>query len=192
MGKSTLLGILSGLDEPDSGRVHLGLEKIGYVFQEDRLLPWMTLFENVKLANVEGKDEDVLRAIKSVGLKNFVNHYPRELSGGMKQRGSIARAMYYGGDLLFLDEAFKSLDEQLRMELLELVVRLRDERHISCLFVTHDIEEALIVSDRILILRGRPATIVSEISLKDLKGEGKLSLETETRIRREILKALYQ
>ena len=108
IGKSTLLNILSGIEKPTTGKVEMFIEKIGYVFQDDRLLPWLTLFENIRLANINGDINAVGEILKIVGLENYTDYYPDQLSGGMRQRGAIARAMYYAGELLFLDEAFKS------------------------------------------------------------------------------------
>ncbi|MDC7955452.1 ABC transporter ATP-binding protein [Fusobacterium simiae] len=192
IGKSTLLNILSGIEKPTVGKVEMFIEKVGYVFQDDRLLPWLTLFENIRLVNISGNINMVQEILKTVGLEAYANYYPYQLSGGMRQRGSIARAMYYAGELLFLDEAFKSLDEYKRIELLNLLLTLKESIGLSSLFVTHDIEEAIYVSDRILVLNGEPAKIIKEINIKEKRIEGKLSLKDETEIRRKILHLLYE
>ena len=192
IGKSTLLNILSGIEKPTTGKVEMFTEKIGYVFQDDRLLPWLTLFENIRLANINGDINIVKEILKIVGLEDYTDYYPNQLSGGMRQRGAIARAMYYAGELLFLDEAFRSLDEYKRIELLNLLLTLKESKGVSSLFITHDIEEAIYVSDRILILNGEPAKIIKEINIREKKLKGKLSLEDEIEIRREILHSLYE
>ena len=192
IGKSTLLNILSGIEKPTTGKVEMFIEKIGYVFQDDRLLPWLTLFENIRLANINGDINAVGEILKIVGLENYTDYYPDQLSGGMRQRGAIARAMYYAGELLFLDEAFKSLDEHKRIELLNLLFTLKENNGISSLFITHDIEEAIYISDRILILNGEPAKIRKEINIREKKLKGKLALEDEIEIRKEILHSLYE
>lgn len=192
IGKSTLLNILSGIEKPTKGKVEMFIDKIGYVFQDDRLLPWLTLFENISLVNIKGNKEIIQEILKIVGLEAYANYYPYQLSGGMRQRGSIARAMYYTGELLFLDEAFKSLDEYKRIELLNLLLTLKESKGVSSLFVTHDIDEAIYVSDRILILNGEPAKIIKEINIKEKRIEGKLILQDETEIRRKILQSLYE
>ena len=185
IGKTTLLNILVGLEKETSGEIiNYHNNKIGYVFQEDRLLNWLTIKEEV--------DEKIIwENLSLVGLKDYYNYFPKELSGGMRQRGSIARALTFAGDIMLFDEPFKSLDIKLRFELLDLMRKLKEEKNTSILFVTHDIEEVLYVCDRILILKGQPANISKEINLTNKRKENRLSLQDEVELKREILQALY-
>ena len=146
IGKTTLLNILVGLEKETSGEIiNYHNNKIGYVFQEDRLLNWLTLFENIKLIKEDIDEKIIWENLSLVGLKDYYNYFPKELSGGMRQRGSIARALTFAGDIMLFDEPFKSLDIKLRFELLDLMRKLKEEKNTSILFVTHDIEEALYV-----------------------------------------------
>ena len=188
IGKTTLLNILVGLEKETSGEIiNYHNNKIGYVFQENRLLNWLTLFENIKLIK-----EIIWENLSLVGLKDYYNYFPKELSGGMRQRGSIARALTFAGDIMLFDEPFKSLDIKLRFELLDLMRKLKEEKNTSILFVTHDIEEALYICDKILILKGQPANISKEINLTNKRKENKLSLQDEVELKREILDSLYE
>lgn len=187
-GKTTLLNILVGLIEATSGKIINYRSKIGYVFQEDRLMKWLTVFENIRLVNENISDEEIFRILELVNLKEFYNYFPEELSGGMKQRVSIARALCYAGDIILLDEPFKSLDTKLRYELLDLMKRLKKENKVSFILVTHDIEEAIYVADRILILQEQDgySSITKEIKLKN-KNDDKIFDMDELKIKKEIL-----
>lgn len=181
IGKTTLLNILVGLEKETSGEIiNYHNNKIGYVFQEDRLLNWLTLFENIKLIKEDIDEKIIWENLSLVGLKDYYNYFPKELSGGMRQRGSIARALTFAGNIMLFDEPFKSLD-----------IKLKEEKNTSILFVTHDIEEALYICDRILILKGQPANISKEINLTNKRKENKLSLQDEVELKKEILQALY-
>ena len=193
IGKTTLLNILVGLEKETSGEIiNYHNNKIGYVFQEDRLLNWLTLFENIKLIKEDIDEKIIWENLSLVGLKDYYNYFPKELSGGMRQRGSIARSLTFAGDIMLFDEPFKSLDIKLRFELLDLMRKLKEEKNTSILFVTHDIEEALYICDRILILKGQPANISNEINLSNKRKENKLSLQDEVELKREILNSLYE
>lgn len=155
-GKSTLLHLAAGLLKPQSGKILSDHNRISYAFQEPRLFPWMTVREN--LLAVLSKDriakeaETVSRLLEQIGLSNVEALYPNELSGGMKSRVSLARALLYDGDLFLLDECFASLDEDLRSEL---TLFLREElksKNKTAIFVTHLRSEAEAFSDRILTL----------------------------------------
>lgn len=157
-GKSTLLKCIAGLTSPDSGTIEVDRDSIGYVFQEDRLLDWLTVAENVRLA-LESKgvpkaerQERIDRYLDFVGLSNVAKSYPLQLSGGMKQRVSIVRALAIEPDILLLDEPFSSLDEitarNLRQSFLEMIWELNQ----SVLFVTHNATEAAFLSTKIAIL----------------------------------------
>ncbi|MDO5695816.1 MAG: ABC transporter ATP-binding protein [Eubacteriales bacterium] len=190
-GKTTLLNMLIGTEEADTGTIHRSTDRIGYVFQEDRLLPWLTLFENIRLVDDTRPDEQIYRCLRNVSLNGYENMKPRQMSGGMRQRGAIARALFYGGHLLFLDEPFKSLDEKLRYDMLHLVRRLREQENLSVLFVTHDMDEALCVADRVLILSGQPAGISGTYDLRPYRHDGTIDEADEFRLKRTLRAALY-
>lgn len=166
-GKTTLLNIISGLNSDYTGFVHNYSNKVGYVFQEDRILPWLTVFENIKIVRENGTDKEVSQFIEMVGLKDYKDFFPEELSGGMKQRCAIARALYFGSDFLLMDEPFKSLDYILKMQMLHDLKEIHRKQRNSILLVTHDIEEALFLADKILVLRKNPCKVVKEIYLTE-------------------------
>jgi len=169
-GKSTLLNAISGLVSPDRGIVEADRECIAYVFQDNRLLPWETVYDNVRLVrNVENREE-ILGLIEAVGLKGFEGFYPSQLSGGMLKRCGIARAFYYPSRLLLMDEPFQGLDYCLRQEMLSTLLRVWETRRQGVLFITHEIDEALTVASRILVFSRRPARVIEEISLSGREG----------------------
>ncbi|MBM7561265.1 ABC transporter ATP-binding protein [Fusibacter tunisiensis] len=161
-GKSTLLHILAGIVHQDSGKMILGTNRIGYVFQEDRLLPWLTVEENICLVNETLSSEALNHLLSEMDLESVKNQKPDVLSGGMRQRVSIARAFAIEPSLLLLDEPFKSLDYALKAKIIETLLGVWRERKITVVFVTHDIEEALWTADRIAILGKHP------VGLKDV------------------------
>ena len=154
-GKTTLLGLVAGLLKPQKGEIENSFEKVAYVFQEPRLFPWLTVEENL-LAVMNEKDENTAKTVAQclalVGLADAADKYPGELSGGMRSRASLARALAYGGDLFLLDEPFAALDEDLRHDL---TVKLKDYLRAcgaSAILVTHNREDAERSADRILTL----------------------------------------
>lgn len=173
-GKSTLLGVLAGLVRPQSGRME-GLEKkkISMVFQEDRLLPWCSALENVSLPG--GTEAGAKELLGAMGLGGELDKKPEELSGGMRRRVSIARALQYGGDVFLLDEPLKGLDPSLKETVL-------DEIHTHTqgaltLMVTHDWDEALSVADRVFSFSGLPFTLEEEETFSIGYNERKNNLE---------------
>lgn len=181
-GKTTLLQVLAGLLKPGAGKVE-GMEGVScsYVFQEDRLLPWLTVRENVRFV-LEGRmtsaeaEEKTARVLEQVGLLPFRDAYPEALSGGMKQRVSFARAMAYGGGLLLLDEPFKGLDRDLKLELLDtLLVDGRNE-NVTVILVTHDREEALLLADTVYLLQGPPLAVRKRFDIPVPHAERRLSV----------------
>ena len=154
-GKTTLLGIISGLFKPQKGEIENDFEKVTYVFQEPRLFPWLTVSENL-LAVISEKDETSKQAVAEylelVGLSDAANKYPSELSGGMKSRASLARALVYGGDLFLFDEPFAALDDNLRHDLTAKIKEYLRARGASAILVTHNKEDAAEIADRILTL----------------------------------------
>lgn len=154
-GKTTLLGLVAGILRPQEGEIENTFEKVAYAFQEPRLFPWLTVKENL-LAVLDEKDETaektVFDCLEYVGLSDAADKYPDELSGGMKSRASLARALAYGGDLFLLDEPFAALDENLRHDLAEKLKEYLRARGASAILVTHNKEDAESIADRILTL----------------------------------------
>lgn len=176
-GKTTLLKIIAGLIKPTHGRIlnkqetHNHHPDNAMVFQEHGLFPWMTLLDNVAFGlemRGMGKKERIKQAkvfIEKVGLTAFVNNYPYQLSVGMRQRVGIARAFLINPDILLMDEPFGSLDSQTKILLQEELLRLWREDPKLVFYVTHDIEEALLLADRVLLMTGRPGSIREEIQV---------------------------
>lgn len=164
-GKSTLLNVIAGLIPSDSGEVRKAGDAVSFIFQDDRLLPWCSIWKNISLVENKEDRQKIQKLIDDVGLTGFEHYRPAQLSGGMKKRCGIARAFYHQSTLLLMDEPFQGLDYCLRQEMLKLLLSVWESRKQSILFVTHEIEEALSVADRILVLSGRPAEIVQEITL---------------------------
>ena len=175
-GKSTLLQILCGIMRPTSGHVRLDgrpvlepPEEMALVFQDysRSLYPWMRVTQNVafplkrKVRDRGERERLVQEALAAVNLTGFEHSYPWQLSGGMQQRVAIARALAYRPEILLMDEPFASVDAQTRSELEDLVLRLREEFGVTILFVTHDIDEAVYLADRVVVLTNRP-TVVHE------------------------------
>lgn len=171
-GKSTLLNIIAGLLEPSSGKVYCDGKEVvgtgterGVVFQQYALFPWMTVKKNVmfglNLQGIKGKEaEDIaMKYIKMVQLEDFVNHYPKELSGGMKQRVAIARAYAVNPSILLMDEPFGALDAQTRTQLQSELLETWEKERKTCFFITHDVDEAIILAQKVIIMSARPGRI---------------------------------
>ncbi|MCT4618310.1 MAG: ABC transporter ATP-binding protein [Marinisporobacter sp.] len=191
-GKSTMLNMISGNLIPSKGELVNKSKNISYVFQEDRLLPWKSVYENIHIVNRRNTKDQIKALIERVGLEGFENYYPVNLSGGMRQRCSIARAFNYEADLLLMDEPFKSLDYNLRFTMIEHLLNLWEMKRNSIVFVTHEIDEALLLGDRILVLSNRPTKVIKEFKIKKLKRERNLKDETLMKIRTEIVDALVK
>jgi NitT/TauT family transport system ATP-binding protein len=174
-GKSTCLNLLAGLTEPSAGSVeHHGAPvggvntRVGYVTQDDNLLPWRPLLANVELGlefrGVPGEERRrrALELIHLVGLGGFESHYPHELSGGMRKRAGIIRTLIYETDVVLMDEPFGPLDAQTRVILQDELQKLWERTRPTVLFVTHDLVEAIALSDRILVFSSRPGRIKRE------------------------------
>lgn len=174
-GKSTALRLISGLMQPTSGQINWhggqGEDDLGIVFQEPTLMPWAKVKDNVWLPfRLRGQSyasvkDDVLEALKLVGLKDFQNAYPRELSGGMKMRVSIARALVTRPRLLLMDEPFAALDEITRHKLNNDLLQLRDKIGCTIIFVTHSVYESVFLSDRIIVMAARPGRVIREMEV---------------------------
>ncbi len=212
-GKSTLLRILAGLTSPTSGEAVLDGRQIqgpgkerGMVFQNYTLFPWLTVLKNIRfgldLSGSSAKDsERVARDfIRKIGLSGFENAYPKSLSGGMKQRVAIVRALVNDPNILLLDEPFGAPDTQTRSLMQELLLQIWEELHKTILFVTHDVEEAVFLSDRIFVMTARPGRIkavlevplprVREYEIKSAPEFVRLKKEVTRLIREESIKAL--
>ncbi len=176
-GKSTILRLTAGLDTPSCGTVRspaLNTRAQGttsFVFQEATLMPWTSVFNNVWLPlRLQGLSRDeslarVTQALKSVGLEDFAQAYPAQLSGGMKMRASIARALITEPKILLMDEPFAALDDLSRHRLNDDLLRWQQDASISTLFVTHNIAEAVFLSKRVLVMGARPGRIVDELTI---------------------------
>lgn len=176
-GKSTLLRLVADLEQPSSGRIRFGAAPIGgnihaaMVFQEHGLFPWMTVLANMAFGlEMQGvarrpREERAREMLETLGLDGFADRYPHELSGGMRQRVGIARAWLSDAHMLLMDEPFGALDAQTRLLLQEELLRLWKAQRKTVLYVTHDIEEAILLGDRVLVMSGRPGRILEDISI---------------------------
>lgn len=180
-GKSTALRLIAGLTRPSSGELAWhqqsddgGAQRmLGFVFQEPTLMPWSTVFDNVWLplrlagVNRDAADRTVREALAMVGLTRFTDVYPRELSGGMKMRVSIARALVTQPRLLLMDEPFAALDEMTRAKLNNDLLAIWKEHRFTVIFVTHSVYESVYLSDRIVVMAPRPGRVVEEIRIDE-------------------------
>jgi NitT/TauT family transport system ATP-binding protein len=180
-GKSTLLNVIGGLLLPTSGTVQVGNtpvrgplpREIAFVFQENALFPWSTVIENVMLGMMfQGvpkaeREARARRALEAVGLADFPDHYPGQLSGGMRQRAALARALSLETDILLMDEPFGALDEQTRMILGEDLSVLLSRTEKTIVFVTHSLGEAVFLADRVVVFSARPGTIKKIIPIEE-------------------------
>ena len=178
-GKSTLLNIIAGLHEATSGDVLVDGVKVegtgvdrGVVFQQYALFPWLTVKKNVmfglnlkKDMTNEQREETAMKYIKMVGLEKFADSYPKELSGGMKQRVAIARAYAVNPSLLLMDEPFGALDAQTRTQLQTELLKTWEEEKKTCFFITHDVEEAILLASRVVVMSARPGRIKEVIDI---------------------------
>jgi ABC-type nitrate/sulfonate/bicarbonate transport system ATPase subunit len=163
-GKTTLLRIIAGLDRDFEGSVGLPAHgTLGMVFQEPRLLPWRTVEQNVRLAALEATDASLDALFQALGLAAHRDHYPGELSLGLARRVALARAFAVEPDLLLLDEPFVSLDDALAARLREELAELVNRRPVTTLLVTHNVEEAIGLADRLLLLSSSPARVVADV-----------------------------
>jgi sulfonate transport system ATP-binding protein len=175
-GKSTLLRALAGLDPATAGTVTLDdirisapHEKIGIIFQEPRLLPWLSVADNIGFGlsalPADVRREKVARVLARVGLTDKANAWPRELSGGQAQRVAIARALVPQPEVLLLDEPFSALDAFTRRDLQDHLLDLWADRRPTLILVTHDVDESVVLADRVLVMRPRPGRLFEEISI---------------------------
>lgn len=198
-GKTTLLNIIAGILPPDSGKLTGFPEaSFSYSFQEPRLLPWLSAAENIAFA-LSGSTGDPMaladraeRFLRNAGLERFAGQKPAKLSGGMKRRLSLARAFAYPSDVLLLDEAFSAVDLKLRIELMDLFSLLWREEKRTTIMVTHDVQDALYLADRVLVLSSRPATVLDRLEIaapRESRRYGSRDFaDFEERLYREILR----
>jgi len=202
-GKTTLLDMLAGILKPSEGHVLIDgaradpkRQSISFVFQEPSTFPWLTVRENVATglkikgapsAQIDAKVRDI---IKIVGLTGFETYYPHQISGGMKQRVAIARAFATDADLILMDEPFVSLDQPTRERMQREVLDIWRHRKRTVIFVTHNLEEAVFLGDRILILSAKPARIVAELPVRLNHPRDPLSIEF-TEIRSQCVRWLH-
>ncbi|MCJ8207864.1 ABC transporter ATP-binding protein [Pseudomonas sp. RGM2987] len=165
-GKSTLLRIIAGLERDFEGQRLRDTGPLAFVFQEPRLMPWLTVEQNIGFSDDGQYDKTwVAQLIEEVGLAGFANALPKALSGGMAQRVAIARGLYSRPRVLLLDEPFSAVDAFTRMKLQDLLLQLADRHAIALLLVTHDVDEALYLSDRVLVMDNRPSSIRQELAV---------------------------
>jgi NitT/TauT family transport system ATP-binding protein len=177
-GKSTLLRLVAGLDQPDSGEILVNDQPVhrpgkdrGMVFQKYTSFPWLSVADNIgyglKINGVpaDQRNATVAQLVEAVGLRGFEHSYPDTLSGGMQQRVAIARTLALRPSVILMDEPFGALDAQTRSEMQLLLLRVWDETASTILFVTHDVEEAIYLADRIFIMSAHPGTIVEDVQV---------------------------
>lgn len=205
-GKSTILHLLAGFTRPTAGTIRVrgklvtgpGVDR-GVVFQQHSLFPWKTVWGNVEFGpRVKGvppgkRREIVRRYLASVGLEEFTDSYPSELSVGMQQRVGLARAFANDPEILLMDEPFGSLDAQTRLRMQDLLLSIWNQDRKTVIFVTHDIDEAILLSDRILLLSPRPATVVEMITIDLPRPRNHLVLTSPecVRLKEKIMSLLF-
>lgn len=199
-GKSTLLRMIAGLDTEYDGEVFLEgrphktiSSEIGFIFQEPRLMPWLDVARNVAFSSSTPDQETkrVSALLEEVGLSKTEALLPKELSGGMAQRVSIARGMFLQPKLLLLDEPFSAVDAFTRMKLQDLLLSVADQHGTTVIMVTHDIDEAIYLSDRIVIIGGKPGVIKDIVSVNKPRPRDRLDPELNA-LRTDVLSALHE
>lgn len=207
-GKSTLLNIIAGLLEPSTGEVLVDGKKVvgtgvdrGVVFQQYALFPWLTVKKNVEFGlklkkdvSAQQREEIAMKYIRMVGLEKFVDSYPKELSGGMKQRVAIARAYAVNPSLLLMDEPFGALDAQTRTQLQTELLRTWQEEQKTCFFITHDVEEAILLASKVIIMSARPGRIreILDINIPYPRNQETKTLPEFTQLKNYIWNIVYK
>lgn len=190
-GKTTLLRLVGGLEKPDGGEVSFAVpHKTAFVFQESRLMPWLNVWDNVRfgLKNAPVDAAAIQSIIDTVGLKGFEKAYPHQLSGGMQQRAAIARALAYDSSFILMDEPFAALDYFTRAQMQQELIRLQKSRGTGILFVTHNIDEALLLGQKIVIIEN--GQVKREFSIEGDSGGRDLLAEPFIGLKREIIRQL--
>ena len=198
-GKSTLLNIIAGLAQADQGDVRIDgvagepthdTRVVSYMFQEDRLLPWRTIVANTEFGleagwlNAERRRGRALAALKMTGLEGFEHAYPHELSGGMRSRVALARSLVVKPYILLMDEPFSKLDPQMRSQMHAELLRIREQLKMTVVFVTHDVEEAIVLADKVIILRPRPGRVRDALMIDLPRPRDPLAAEVAETVRR--------
>jgi NitT/TauT family transport system ATP-binding protein len=206
-GKSSLLRLVAGLNEPTSGTISLDGQRItkpgkdrGMVFQSYTLFPWLTVQENVEFGlkvggmAAEERDRIARQFISEVGLEGFERAYPKQLSGGMMQRVALARALANDPTILLMDEPFGALDSQTRSLMQELLLNIWEHTHKTVLFITHDIDEAILLGDRVYVMTARPGRIkeLVEIDIPRPRSVDVLTSEGFIAIKRRIMALIHE
>jgi ABC-type nitrate/sulfonate/bicarbonate transport system ATPase subunit len=206
-GKSTLFNIVSGLQAPSAGSVHIDghdvtghTGHVGYMLQKDLLLPWRTVVGNITLGaaltrGVTAADRRAAAELASrYGLGEFLNHYPHALSGGMRQRVAFMRTLALGQDVLLLDEPFGALDSQTRLDMQMWLMSVCDDLTATILFVTHDVDEAIFLADRVVVMSARPGRIarIVPVTLPRPRTLDTLTSVAFIEVKREVTAALRQ
>ncbi|MFW5976553.1 MAG: ABC transporter ATP-binding protein [Bacillota bacterium] len=192
-GKTTLFKIAARLINPDRGEVFLKPEKrIGYIFQEPRLLPWKTVENNLKLVQNNYLAADKAQKIRKslldlTGLSDCIHNYPGQLSGGMKQRIEIIKALSINPDFLLMDEPFKSIDTQTRINFQKMLLRFQEQQALSMFIITHDPEEAVMLADEIYVLSQKPGKIIKKFILEEPQPERTLKAENIFNVFQQII-----
>ena len=178
-GKTTLMNMIGGLIDSESqvikstSRDTVEVEKFGYVFQTSRLLPWLTVRENVELVcDTDSQNfnyDSINYLLESFGLKEFVNFYPKAISGGMRRKVALARALINNPKILLMDEPFVSLDQPTSESLYDVLIKYRNKNQITVIFITHMLKEALLLGDRILFFSKKPGTVVFDYRVKSIR-----------------------
>jgi len=181
-GKTTLLKMISGLDKKFSGDI-LGVDpsEISFIFQEPRLLNWKSVYDNI--AFVTDQEKVINEALRLVDLENEKDFYPKNLSGGMKQRVAIARAFAYPSKLLLMDEGFTGLDLKIKLELINYFIKIWEKDRKTVIHITHDIDEALLLSDRVIQFSNNPINILNDL---------RISIDKKERSKSEKIKAIKE
>ena len=206
-GKSTLVNLIAGFDKPDDGEISINGKKITepgndrmVVFQETALIPWQTTMDNVTFGPIlRGKDknkvtEEANRLLEKVGLKEFKDKFPIQLSGGMQRRAELARAMINEPEIMIMDEPFRGLDAMSRELMQEFFVKLFEDNRKTNLFVTSEIEEAVFLADRVVVLSNRPTNVrkIIDITLPRPRNFNMLSSSEAYEYRREAMELLHE
>ena len=196
-GKSTLLRILAGLENADQGKINMDIKQSSFIFQDHRLLPWLTTSENVELVlknkidNKNAREKIIQDTLADVNLEEYSDYYPDKLSGGMKQRVAIARALAVKPDLILMDEPFSKLDFPLRVNLINLLNHIFENEEMSGIFVTHDTREAVLMGDKVMVMSENPGEIKNVIEINIPKKKRSLGNPEIFEVRQELNDSIF-